>query len=671
MAVSKVRRLELVAHAECRDEILATLRGLGAVHISDIRELFPESENELPSFLESSLSEVKRKLAQVQHCLQFLERFAPKPSLAQTLLKGKPVFTPQEVEDCIANFEMEEFYGDCASIEKELDENENQIEKKEGAISDVSHWLRLDSPLERIHDTRTTRASLGICDARAFNPMNEELAEASPLLHVEIVERSRTSVSMILIYSKEVEEFIAPILRKHGWRSVSFVGLTGTPAEALERLRRQIDELKERNQQLRERVADESVSSMDKFLLLNDHYSQELQALQVQHNFLFTSRTFLVRGWIVASKEETLRRRLGKLTEVVEMRCSDPEPGDRVPILLENRPAVKPFALITELYGRPQYTEFDPTPLFAPFFVLFFGVCLGEAGYGLILALGGYIALKKFKIYGGPRKLLQILVWGGLSSMLVGVLTGGIFAIDLASLPAVFSRVVLFDPTQEVLLFLYISFLLGLGQVLFGLGIKMVRDFREGDVLSALGEDMLWILVLIGVAPVLYKYLFGGAVGETILSVGGTSALIIAAPLVLARGRRVGNVLLVPLMGLLQTARDALGFFGDVLSYARLMALGLSTTFLAITINDIAGLVTGIPYGIGYVFAGLVLVFGHAFNLAINCLGAFVHTLRLQYLEFFSKFFTGGGEPFMPFAEVREYTVVQSDTGQALSDSNR
>ncbi len=671
MAVSKVRRLELIAHAECREEILATLRGLGAVHISDVRELFPESQTELPSFLENSLSEVKQKLAQIQHCLQFLERFAPKRSLAQTLLKGKPVFTPQEVEDCIANFEMEEFYGDCTSVESELDENESQMDKKENLMADVSHWLRLECPLELIHDTRTTRASLGICNARAFNPMTDELSEASPLLHIEIVERSRTSVSMVLIYSKEIEDSIASILRKHGWRSVSFMGLTGTPAEALKQLKEQTDELKERNRQIRERVADESVSSVDKFLLLNDHYSQELRALQVQHNFLFTSRTFLIRGWIVASQEETLRRRLSRVTEVVEMRCSDPAPDDRVPILLENRPAVKPFALITELYGRPQYTEFDPTPLFAPFFVLFFGVCLGEAGYGLVLAIGGYLALKKFEIHGGARKLLQILILGGFSSIVVGVLTGGIFAIDLKSLPAIFSKVVLFDPTKEVLLFLYISFLLGLVQVLFGLGIRMVRDFREGDIVSGLGEQGLWILVLICVAPVLYKYLFGGAVDETLLSIGGTSALIIVVPLVLARGRRVGNVLLVPLMGLLQTARDALGFFGDVLSYARLMALGLSTTFLAITINDIAGLVTGIPYGIGYVLAGLVLVFGHAFNLAINCLGAFVHTLRLQYLEFFSKFFTGGGEPFMPYADVREYTVVRSDMGQALSDSNR
>ncbi|UCD56146.1 MAG: V-type ATP synthase subunit I [Candidatus Hydrogenedentota bacterium] len=671
MAVSKVRKLQLIAHAECREEVLATLRALASVHISDVKELFPESDGESPSFLKSSLSRVEEKLAQVLYCILFAERFISKPSFIQNLLMGRPVFTVQELEECVGNFDLEKFYEECTSIEKEIAETENRIEKKETFIADIAHWLRLESPLEAIEDTRATRVSLGICDARAFNPMTDELSETSALYHIEVVDRSRTSVSMMLIYPKSVEESVSPILRKHGWRTVKFEESTGTPAEAVAELREEIRELQERNRQLREHVTNELLPSLDKLLLLHDHYSQELHALEIQHSFLFTSHTFLINGWIVAKQERTLRRRLNDVTQGFELRCSDPEPDDRVPILLENRPLVKPFSLITELYGQPQYTEFDPTPLLFPFFVLFFGVCLGEAGYGLVLAIGSYIILKKFEIQEGPRKLLQILVWGGLSSVVVGLFTGGIFAIDLAKLPAVFGEIQLLDPTTQVLAFLYISFLLGLVQIMFGLGVKMVHNFREGDIIGGIFERAFWIILLVAMAPILYKGLFAGAVSEPLISAGRTVALIVIVPLILARGRGIKKVLLVPLMGLLQTARDALGFFGDILSYARLMALGLSTTFLAITINDIAELILDIPFGIGYVFAALVLVFGHAFNLVINCLSAFVHTLRLQYLEFFPKFFVGGGEPFSPFAEERKYTIVQPRLEHALSKSSR
>ncbi len=660
MAVSKVKKLELIAHAQCREEILKALRELGSVHISDIRELLPDSEPKPPDFLKTSLSRVQSKLDQVVRCSRFLDRFIPKPSLVESLLTGKLVFTERELENCLVTFDLEGLDEECTSIENELAANESRIEKNESLIADVSLWLALDYPLESIRDTNTTRITLGICETRAFNSMTDELSTVSSQYHIEIVERSRTSVSMVTMYPQSLEDSIGPVLRKHGWRAVEFRGLTGRPTDIVARLREEIGELQERNRHLKGHVKDELVRARKHLLLLHDHYTQELKTLEVQQILLFTSHTFFISGWVVERRAEALRKRLGEITMGLDMKLSDPSPDDRVPILLENNAASKPFSLITELYGRPQYAEFDPTPLFAPFFVLFFGVCLGEAGYGFVLALGSYIALKKFKIHEGARKLLQILLWGGLSSMVVGLLTGGVFGIELTKLPPIFRKILLFNPTEQVVLFLYIAFLLGLIQVLFGLGVKMARDLRDRDFAAAVIDQGLWMLLLVFVAPLLFKYLFGGKVSDSIASFAGKASLVVAIPLVLGKGRHARKLLLQPLLGLLLCLRDALGFFGDVLSYARLMALGLATSFLAMTINILAGLVLGIPYGIGYVFAVLVLIGGHSFNIAINSLGAFVHTLRLQYLEFFSKFFIGGGEPFVPFAETRAYTVVQS-----------
>jgi V/A-type H+-transporting ATPase subunit I len=670
MAVSKVRKLELIAHAECREEILATLRSLGAVHISDVREFLPDTEGEYPAFLESSLLQVKDKLARVVYSLLFIERFIQKASFVESLLKTKPVFTMQELRQCLAGFDSDRLYEECNSIEKELAENESQIEKKEALAEDVALWLRLRLPLENIRDTKTTIVSMGICDARACDPIFSEIAEATPLHHFETVGHSQNAVSMVLIYSRSVEDTVSPILRKYGWRPVRFIGLTGTPSEALDRLREQIRELRQRNEELRRRVAHELVPAREKLLLLHDECSEELKSLQAQSNFLFTSRAFLVTGWVLAKQEERMKLRVRQVTHVAEIRCSDPAPGDKVPIFIENAAPVRPFSLITELYGQPQYTEFDPTPLLFPFFVLFFGVCLGDAGYGMVLSLACLAALRKLKLRGGVRKIVQILAWGGASSAVVGLLTGGIFGIDVGKLPEPLQKIMLFNPTADVVLFLYVAFILGLMQVLFGLGVKMARDLRDGDIAAAVVDQGLWMILLILIAPLFYKNLFGGQVPEPVGKAAGYAALAIAVPLAIGRGRGARKVFLWPLRGSFLAFYDGLGFFGDVLSYSRLMALGLTTAFLGMMVNVTAGLLTSVPYGIGYVLAIPVLVFGHGFNLAISCLGAFVHTLRLQYLEFFRKFFIGGGEPFRPFTEERQYTIIRSDVDQAMSESN-
>ena len=207
-------------------------------------------------------------------------------------------------------------------------------------------------------------------------------------------------------------------------------------------------------------------------------------------------------------------------------------------------------------------------------------------------------------------------------------------------------------------MFLYLSFALGVFQVLFGIGVKMANNIRQGNISAALMDQGLWLLFLSSLVPLIYQGLFGGEVNATLSAYAATLAKVFAVGLILTQGRHVKPMILSPLMGLAKL-NDAMGYFGDVLSYARLMALGLATAFLGTAFNDMAKMTLDIPYGIGYVVAALILIFSHTFNLVINCLGAFIHSLRLQYLEFFSKFLTGGGMPFTPFAENREHTIVQ------------
>jgi V/A-type H+-transporting ATPase subunit I len=283
-------------------------------------------------------------------------------------------------------------------------------------------------------------------------------------------------------------------------------------------------------------------------------------------------------------------------------------------------------------------------------------MCLTDAGYGVALAALSAFILLKFRPSGGAAKLMRLLFIGGVVTAVVGVLAGGIFGLGSDSIPAI-RRFVLVNPLKEPMKILNISFLLGLVHMIFGMGISMVRKFRRGMITDALFDNLFWILFLIFLAPLGYSAILGGEVtaGITYWSVRGS---IVLAALIFLTGGRKKDSFIMKILGGLVGFYDVVGYFGDVLSYARLLALGLATSAIAIAVNDIASMVTGMPLFLGYIAAGLILIGGHAFNLAVNTLGGFVHSARLQYLEFFSKFFSGGGEPFEPFRSERRHTSL-------------
>jgi len=335
----------------------------------------------------------------------------------------------------------------------------------------------------------------------------------------------------------------------------------------------------------------------------------------------------------------------------------EPAPDEPPPIALENKPVFDPFEFVTTLYGYPNYRELDPTPLLAPFFVLFFAMCLTDAGYGLTLAAISGIAIAKLKPGGGMGKLLKVLFYGGIVTAVVGLVTGGIYGIDYNSLPDWVKSFVIINPLEEPMKMLNISFLIGLVHMLFGMGIRMYSNFKEHNWTDALFDDLAWILFLVVLAPLGYAGILGGKIPSSVAVISKKAALILAAIIFVTGGRKQGNIVKKFFKGLIGFY-DVVGYFGDVLSYARLLALGLATSAIAIAINGIAKMVLGLPFYTGYIAALLVLVLGHLFNIAVNTLGAFVHSGRLQYLEFFSKFFSGGGKPFRPFRSERRYSVV-------------
>jgi V/A-type H+-transporting ATPase subunit I len=265
--------------------------------------------------------------------------------------------------------------------------------------------------------------------------------------------------------------------------------------------------------------------------------------------------------------------------------------------------------------------------------------------------------MRKMQPGSGGQRLMQLLFLGGIATAIVGFLTGGWFGIEPQSLPGWLRGAILINPLEEPMKMLNVVFVFGILQIFAGLAIKMVAEFKEGRWLDGILDQLVWILFLGFLAPLGYSFILGGDVPAHLSDLAGKGAMVSGLVVVATGARKNPNPIMKVLGGVLKLY-DVVGYFGDVLSYARLLALGLATGAIAMAINGVAQMAMGIPLA-GPIAAVFVIIGGHLFNVAVNTLGGFVHSGRLQYLEFFSKFFQGGGSAFDPFRVEKKYSIVR------------
>ncbi|TFG92367.1 MAG: V-type ATP synthase subunit I, partial [Candidatus Atribacteria bacterium] len=347
----------------------------------------------------------------------------------------------------------------------------------------------------------------------------------------------------------------------------------------------------------------------------------------------------------------------------MEIVFSDPEEGEDIPVALKNNKFVEPFESVTALYGIPKYREYDPTPLFAPFYFIFFGMSLSDAGYGLIIAALSYFALLKFKFEGTIKKFFKLFFLGGISTFIMGAIMGSWMGDALNFLPKnilfiktyLIDTVALLDPIKNPMPLLLISLSLGVIQIYTGFIIKFMANIKENKIKAGVMDQGSWLLLISGillfvVASAINSFAEFKVITKYIIWAGLFSIII-------TQGRSNKSMILKVAGGVLRLY-DLIGYFSDILSYSRLFALGLSTAVLAVVVNNFVMLFKDIPI-IGIIVAALVFILGHLFNLVISGMGAFIHSTRLQYVEFFTKFYEGGGTPFKPFKIFTKYIKVQ------------
>lgn len=649
-----MQKIAVIGLEKQKESIMSKLMDFGAIEL--VSQKSKLSDKDLGSIVTLDDSHAKAaaldaKLSMAEAALNFLKKYDP---------AKEPLFTTRRVmkADAARNIDREKAEEDISSVLKleehlkDVNDRKNKLEQEEILITP---WLEYAMPLEMIKTPKTIIHE-GIVPATVdrqelMNDLEVFGGIVAKLVHSD---KDMNYIAFICLISQEQQ--ILALLKQKGFSEVYFRGLKGTAKENLKRIKKEKEVLDEEIREIEQEALRMAMlrQSIENY---RDMTAIDSEKEKIKNKLLRTKKTFYLEGWI----PERLTEKAGKLLE--GMNCcyefADAEEGEEVPVLLDNKNFFVPYEAITEMYSLPDYRGFDPTSIFALFYAVFFGIMLSDAGYGIIMAVGCFTVLRKFNLEGNTYKMVKLFFYCGISTTIWGALFGGWFG----DIVAVFTRTFLgteiaiapiwFNPLDDPMKMLIFSLILGIIHLFTGMAIKAYMQIKEGHWFDAVCDEGLWYITIIG----FIAWLGGGMVLPAAAAVGKWMTIIGAAGLLLTGGRH--NKGFGKVTGGLSNIYNITSYMSDILSYARLLALGLATGVIAQVVNTLGSLFGG---GIGGLIA-LVIIFllGHTLNLAINVLGAFIHSSRLQYVEFFGKFYEDGGEPFDPFRKKTKYIKIEQE----------
>ncbi|NMA54870.1 MAG: V-type ATP synthase subunit I [Firmicutes bacterium] len=654
MAVASMRKVFLVAHRDERDAVAAALQRLGVLQVEDILDL---EDVQAAGFINRDepgpkASQIDAQLAELRFCLDFIQRLAPEKTTFIQQFTGTKVFLEEEqFNNYLKNKDqVTATQRALRAADEKLNQIRNQKTANNNLLATLEPYLALDVPLEQLSDGAYLALEVGVFPLDDLTTVRQELEEASPGLYLKQLEQRREEIFVFIIHAQMDREQVGEILRRHSFSRAVLPSLPGTPAEITARTKEELRLLDTQENEVRA----EAEKYVENRLILKSAYDAlalQRSQLELALNLGRTEETFALTGWVPAKELPQLEQALAKVSPGAYLTVEEPGADDNPPIVLENTRAVWPFEVITELFGLPEPGGIDPTPYLAPFYFIFFGIMYGDAAYGLILAGLCCYLMKKIRMAGMAKKLFTLLTLCGFAAVLFGIITGSYFG----SLPI---PPIWFSPLDDPLKMLMVSMVIGLIHIYTGIIVKMTDQIKRGYVLDGLMDQGLWLLFITGLVLVL-----GGTQMPALAQPAKIISIIGAAGLVLTQGRANKNIIKRLMSGIL-SLYDVSGYLSDVLSYSRLLALGLGTTVIGLVINNMV--VMAAQSGIlGIVLAAVVFIAGHSFNLLINVLGAYVHASRLQYVEFFTKFYDSGGRTFTPFKITTKYIDLELEEREA------
>ncbi|MDR1017340.1 MAG: V-type ATP synthase subunit I [Lachnospiraceae bacterium] len=674
MAVLQMQRISICALKKERKPILEKIQALGLMEMNQVDQEAAEYGFEKQDTMVMRQG-FDKSVSVIENALSILDNYAPIKKGMFAALEGKPLVKDEDFNECVQTREKETLKAaeEILVESKKIAEYKANLVKLENQKEAIKPWLPLDVPMNyggTLHTAMILGSLAGEQDEAGILSRLAEHDIDPEDLEINIIHSDMDATNIVVFCIRENETKIEDALRSIGFSRPSNM-ISEVPDVYLTNLNKTTSELEDKIQEAEGEIKVKSKYRQD-LEYISDYYRLRSDKYQVLGTIPQSTRTFVISGYTTPDGARAIEKSLEKFegcyVEVEELK-EDEEP----PVLLKNNKFSESVEGVLDSYGLPHKGEFDPTFIMSFFYVFFFGLMLSDAAYGAIMAIACFIVLKKFpRMSSSMHKNLKMFMFCGLSTVFWGVMFGGYFSdiVDVVSskylgmaahpahIPAVW-----FTPLEDPMKLLIFSMLFGLIHLFVGLGIKVYMDIKA-KAISALITDFSWYALLIGLIMMLLPSGMFRSMSNmnfnfspVAVTVSHILAIVGLIGLILFAAADTKNPVLRILLGLYEVY-NITGWLSDVLSYSRLLALGLATGVIASVVNKMASMPSGVLGVIVLIIGGC---FGHVFNMAINILGAYVHTNRLQFVEFFGKFYEGGGRAFAPFESNTKYVDIKEE----------
>jgi V/A-type H+-transporting ATPase subunit I len=654
MAIAQMKKIMIASHRSEAAQLLEALQGAGIVEILDAERAMVSKEWPELQVETKRPRDLEELVLSLENSISFLKEHATEKPTTSVL---KPLVEVEEgkYEEVISSDKTIELLDKATEVSEKIESLKTAEENISGHLEMLLPWKGLSTPVEEIGQLETANCLAGLMPVQNFDETQERLDELGAFIET-IGERGGLR-ACIAVCMKDKTSDTQKALRSGDFEAVSFEGLRGTTDGLIAESKAKLASTKIALEDAF-KTAGELSKDVLQLEMLFDHNQNLLERERTGADVPATENTVLYEGWVQARDYKKLEKLVGSFSasSLDEIEVAD---GEEVPVEIFNNNAVRPFEVITRLYGMPNNKDVDPTMFLAPFFALFFGLCLTDAAYGLIMIAILWFLYKKMQ---GDKGFLWLFIACSAVTVVAGALTGSWCGNAIETLFGIGSRpdelrrsIMLFDPMKEPMTFFILSLGIGYFQILCGLTIAFVNNLKQKDYASAAFEQLTWLIFLNSM--LVFGLSKAGMLSPILAKPCGILAIIQAVLIFLFTERKSGIAGRIGggVFGLF----SAVFYFGDILSYVRLMALGMVTAGLGMAVNILVDLLMDLPY-VGWLLAAVMFIVGHLFNLAMSTLSSFVHSLRLQFVEFFPKFLEGGGKDFIPLKKKYKHVLVNT-----------
>lgn len=648
MAIAKMKKLTLLAEQANKEILLQSIQKMQSVEIISLSDIFEEELVKQFEFIsrDQQMDQLKELLQDVTHSLSYIKQYVPEPGMISRLKTKREVLSLEELNAHVQNIDVNELIVKTQEKELELIQLSERLKELKEEEQFLRKWSNLKFLPEEVENFRIMHVIVGTLDIEQQGDLTVSLNNLKSAYY-EVIYQTSDEVSYLIIIPKADKIAFEEMSSRTSFRKLNYT-YDELPEDELKKNLDQQKTIETKQQDIKEEMKSWGAIARD-LQLAEEYYYNVHERERAKELIMNSDHLFLLSGWIEEEKVEDLihsvesdlgEKSVAILTDDIKM-----SEYDQVPIVLKNNKFVEPFEMITEMFSFPKYNEADPTPFFYPFFIIFFGMMSADAGYGLLLFLVTLYALKTFYLENGMKRMIKFLHQLSYSTIAFGLFFGSFFGFELPFL--------VMSLQEDVIEIMVLSVAIGLVQLIFGLILNGVIKNRQGQRASGYIDGYAWAMILLGIILwVAGELLLNQAIvansglGLVLINVAG----ILIASMVSSENKLLG-------LGLgLYNLYGVSGYIGDVVSYTRLMALAVASANIAMAFNMILGFM---PLILRVTVGAALFIILHAVNIALAFLGGYVHSARLQYVEFFGKFFEGGGRPLSPLKTLEKYIWLE------------